>query len=291
MARDVYLEILARLFSLELSVSSKIRGQISVVVWQRSTGYDTAARATLALFFSKAHAVFHVNDTRAPAKASVLRPAQSSLCCLRRRRRRRRRHRHRHHHHRCYYYCCCCCCCCCCRCCCCCCCCCRRRRRQSTAPRNRVHRWLSAAVCCAASVVRPTAFIVVVIIPVVVSLGKSRRTSEYLYAYYQGEEETLQRRSRRPEMSDHGCIHLNNFKAAKGIQPYKVIHSYFVTSTSTEARVRKVRLSFSCVIRGQGFLSSFLSSFPSPPLCLSFSLVFPTLWCFPTISHFSSRRR
>ncbi|XP_046754069.1 ubiquitin carboxyl-terminal hydrolase 22 isoform X1 [Diprion similis] len=40
-------------------------------------------------------------------------------------------------------------------------------------------------------------------------------------------------------MSDHGCIHLNNFKAAKGIQPYKVIHSYFVTSTSTEARVRK----------------------------------------------------
>ena len=42
-------------------------------------------------------------------------------------------------------------------------------------------------------------------------------------------------------MSDHGCIHLNNFKAAKGIQPYKVIHSYFVTSTSAEARVRKVR--------------------------------------------------
>ncbi|KAK0174005.1 hypothetical protein PV328_007125 [Microctonus aethiopoides] len=40
-------------------------------------------------------------------------------------------------------------------------------------------------------------------------------------------------------MSDHGCIHLNNFKAAKGIQPYKVIHSYFVTSTSAEARIRK----------------------------------------------------
>ncbi|XP_018352017.1 PREDICTED: uncharacterized protein LOC108754309 [Trachymyrmex septentrionalis] len=46
--------------------------------------------------------------------------------------------------------------------------------------------------------------------------------------------------SYQPEMSDHGCIHLNNFKAAKGIQPYKVIHSFFVTSTSTEARVRKV---------------------------------------------------
>lgn len=64
-------------------------------------------------------------------------------------------------------------------------------------------------------------------------------------------------RSYQPEMSDHGCIHLNNFKAAKGIQPYKVIHSFFVTSTSTEARVRKVRqsFSFSLSIRGQGSLS------------------------------------
>lgn len=64
-----------------------------------------------------------------------------------------------------------------------------------------------------------------------------------------GEEEDVvrldrRRRSCQPEMNDHGCIHLNNFKAAKGIQPYKVIHSFFVTSTSTEARVRKVRLSF-----------------------------------------------
>ena len=50
---------------------------------------------------------------------------------------------------------------------------------------------------------------------------------------------SYRRCSCQPEMSDHGCIHLNNFKAAKGIQPYKVIHSYFVTSTSTEARVRK----------------------------------------------------
>lgn len=51
---------------------------------------------------------------------------------------------------------------------------------------------------------------------------------------------SCRRRSCQPEMSDHGCIHLNNFKAAKGIQPYKVIHAYFVTSTSTDARVRKV---------------------------------------------------
>lgn len=79
------------------------------------------------------------------------------------------------------------------------------------------------------------------------------------------------RRSCQPEMSDHGCIHLNNFKVAKGIQPYKVIHSYFVTSTSTEARVRKVR---SCLFLSraafvvQGFLSrNFFTTFRLAPLC------------------------
>lgn len=41
-------------------------------------------------------------------------------------------------------------------------------------------------------------------------------------------------------MSDHGCIHLNNFKAAKGIQPYRIIHAYFVACTTAEARSRKV---------------------------------------------------
>lgn len=76
--------------------------------------------------------------------------------------------------------------------------------------------------------------------------GRRRhRTSGVAAAAVEEEEEGVQphrRRSCQPEMSDHGCIHLNNFKAAKGIQPYKVIHSYFVTSTSTEGRVRKVRL-------------------------------------------------
>jgi len=43
-------------------------------------------------------------------------------------------------------------------------------------------------------------------------------------------------------MSDHGCIHLNNFKAAKGIQPYRIIHAYFVACTTAEARSRKVRV-------------------------------------------------
>lgn len=199
-------------------------------MWQQSTDYDTA-RATLALFFSKAHAVFHVNDTRAPTKASVLRPAQSSL---------RRLHRRR-------------------RCCC---------RRQATAPRNRARRRRS--IVCVVSVVR--SLFDVVIVPVV-SFEEDRRASKFVHGYYQGEEkETRQRRSRQPEMSDHGCIHLNNFKAAKGIQPYKVIHSYFVTSTSTEARVRKVWLSFSYVIRGQGFV--FVSLF------LSFSLLLSTSYYF-----------
>lgn len=64
-------------------------------------------------------------------------------------------------------------------------------------------------------------------------------------------------------MSDHGCIHLNNFKAAKGIQPYKVIHSFFVTSTSNEARLRKVTLHLSHSLSLPPFLSS-LSFNPSP---------------------------
>lgn len=77
--------------------------------------------------------------------------------------------------------------------------------------------------------------------------GRRRHRTSGVAAAEAGEEEedvwSCRRRSCQPEMSDHGCIHLNNFKAAKGIQPYKVIHAYFVTSTSTEARVRKVRCS------------------------------------------------
>lgn len=74
--------------------------------------------------------------------------------------------------------------------------------------------------------------------------GRRRhRTSGVAAAEAEEEKDvrSCRRRSCQPEMSDHGCIHLNNFKAAKGIQPYKVIHAYFVTSTSTDARVRKVR--------------------------------------------------
>lgn len=72
---------------------------------------------------------------------------------------------------------------------------------------------------------------------------RQHRTSGVAAAEAEEEEDvrSCRRRSCQPEMSDHGCIHLNNFKAAKGIQPYKVIHAYFVTSTSTDARVRKVR--------------------------------------------------
>jgi hypothetical protein len=55
------------------------------------------------------------------------------------------------------------------------------------------------------------------------------------------------------EMSDHGCIHLNNFKAAKGIQPYRIIHAYFVACTTAEARSRKV-----CVSLELGCLNSII---------------------------------
>nr|CAD7397534.1 unnamed protein product [Timema cristinae] len=43
-------------------------------------------------------------------------------------------------------------------------------------------------------------------------------------------------------MTENGCIHLNNFKAAKGIQPYKTIYSFFVSYTSPESRKRKARV-------------------------------------------------
>lgn len=42
------------------------------------------------------------------------------------------------------------------------------------------------------------------------------------------------------EMSNDGCIHLKNFKSVKGVKPYKLIHAYFVSCTSAEARRRKV---------------------------------------------------
>lgn len=41
-------------------------------------------------------------------------------------------------------------------------------------------------------------------------------------------------------MNDNGCIHLNNFKAAKGTNPYKIVHAFFVACTSFEARRYKV---------------------------------------------------
>lgn len=37
-----------------------------------------------------------------------------------------------------------------------------------------------------------------------------------------------------------GCKHLNNFKVAKGIQPYEAIFSFFVACISDEARKTKV---------------------------------------------------
>ncbi|XP_063825048.1 ubiquitin carboxyl-terminal hydrolase nonstop isoform X2 [Ostrinia nubilalis] len=49
-------------------------------------------------------------------------------------------------------------------------------------------------------------------------------------------------------MNDNGCIHLNNFKAAKGTNPYKIVHAFFVSCTSLEARRYKATscLCFAC---------------------------------------------
>ncbi|XP_047529813.1 ubiquitin carboxyl-terminal hydrolase nonstop [Vanessa atalanta] len=49
-------------------------------------------------------------------------------------------------------------------------------------------------------------------------------------------------------MNDSGCIHLNNFKAAKGTNPYKIVHAFFVSCTSYEARRYKATscLCFAC---------------------------------------------
>lgn len=49
-------------------------------------------------------------------------------------------------------------------------------------------------------------------------------------------------------MNDNGCIHLTNFKAAKGTKPYKIVHSFFVACTSADARKYKATacLCFAC---------------------------------------------
>lgn len=49
-------------------------------------------------------------------------------------------------------------------------------------------------------------------------------------------------------MNDNGCLHLTNFKAAKGTEPYKIVHAFFVACTSYEARSYKVR-SLLCSLR------------------------------------------
>jgi hypothetical protein len=41
------------------------------------------------------------------------------------------------------------------------------------------------------------------------------------------------------EMSGNGCVHLKEYKSVKGCQAYRLIHAYFVSCTSAEARRRK----------------------------------------------------
>lgn len=40
-------------------------------------------------------------------------------------------------------------------------------------------------------------------------------------------------------MNEHGCSHLNSFKASKGTQPYNIIYTYFVACATAESRKRK----------------------------------------------------
>ncbi|XP_075231487.1 ubiquitin carboxyl-terminal hydrolase nonstop isoform X2 [Lycorma delicatula] len=53
-------------------------------------------------------------------------------------------------------------------------------------------------------------------------------------------------------MSENGCVHLNNFKAAKGVQPYRTIYSFFVTCTTPEARKTKWRYCYCHVCKSIG---------------------------------------
>ncbi|KAF4517421.1 hypothetical protein B566_EDAN005030 [Ephemera danica] len=54
------------------------------------------------------------------------------------------------------------------------------------------------------------------------------------------------------EMSVDGCTHLKNFKASKGLKPYRLIHAYFITCTSAEARLRKAHSCCCTVCKRRG---------------------------------------
>ncbi len=46
----------------------------------------------------------------------------------------------------------------------------------------------------------------------------------------------------RARMTFNGCSHLNAFKASKGTEPFRILHQYFVSCSTAEARKRKVGL-------------------------------------------------
>ncbi|XP_039289668.1 ubiquitin carboxyl-terminal hydrolase 22 [Nilaparvata lugens] len=50
-------------------------------------------------------------------------------------------------------------------------------------------------------------------------------------------------------MSENGCIHLDNFKSKHGLQSYITIYSYFVASTTSEARKIKAKCCFCYVCK------------------------------------------
>ncbi|XP_067005942.1 ubiquitin carboxyl-terminal hydrolase 22 isoform X2 [Anabrus simplex] len=53
-------------------------------------------------------------------------------------------------------------------------------------------------------------------------------------------------------MNENGCIHLNNYKSARGTQPYELIYTYFIACSSAEARRRKAYSAFCFICKNFG---------------------------------------
>ena len=56
-----------------------------------------------------------------------------------------------------------------------------------------------------------------------------------------GDEVNLHTYLNETDMTLCGCPHLSALKASNGTQYYSIIHSFFISCTSTESRKRKVQ--------------------------------------------------
>lgn len=66
------------------------------------------------------------------------------------------------------------------------------------------------------------------------------------------------------EMSGDGCAHLKEYKSVKGYQAYRLIHAYFVSCTSAEARRRKASTRLPPC---KGVCHFFCATFACTPAC------------------------